>query len=70
MATAQIKKVIKIGGSLAIILPNEWLKGKIQAGAEMVVIENGELVIFPVNLERTFSLNQLKSRVLQTRNGN
>jgi len=49
MATAQIKKVIKIGGSLAIILPNEWLKGKIQAGAEMVVIENGELIIYPVN---------------------
>jgi len=54
MATAQIKKVIKIGGSLVIILPIEWAKGKVQPGQEMVVIGNGELRIFPVHLkERT-----------------
>ncbi len=51
MATAHIKKVIKIGGSLAIILPTEWAKGKVQPGEEMVVIGNGELRIFPVHLK-------------------
>lgn len=49
MATAHIRKVIKIGGSLAIILPTEWAKGKVKAGEEMVVIGDGdELRIFPV----------------------
>jgi len=51
MATAHIKKVIKIDGSLAIILPNEWTKGKIESGEEKVVIGNGELRIFPVHLK-------------------
>jgi antitoxin component of MazEF toxin-antitoxin module len=51
MATAHIKKVIKIGGSLAIILPAEWAKEKVQPGEEMVVIGNGELRIFPVHLK-------------------
>jgi antitoxin component of MazEF toxin-antitoxin module len=49
MATAHIKKVIKIGGSLAIILPTEWTKGNVEAGQEMVVVGNGELHIFPVH---------------------
>jgi hypothetical protein len=49
MTTAQIKKVIKIGGSLAIILPGQWVKGNIEAGQEMVVIGNGELRIIPVH---------------------
>ena len=57
MATARIKKVIKIGGSLAIILPNEWMKGKIQPGEEMVVIADGELRIFPVHLENSNQAN-------------
>ena len=51
MATAHIKRVIKIGGSLAIILPVEWTKGKVEPGEEMVVIGNGELRIFPVHLK-------------------
>lgn len=51
MATAHIKKVIKIGGSLAIILPIQWTKGKVKAGEEMVVIGNGELRIFPAHIE-------------------
>ncbi len=51
MATTHIKKVIKIGGSLAIILPNKWAKGKVQPGQEMVVVANGELRIFPVHLK-------------------
>ena len=50
MATAHIKKVIKIGGSLAIILPIEWTKGKIEPGEEMVVIGDEDLRIFPVHL--------------------
>ena len=49
MATAHIKKVIKIGGSLAIILPTEWAKGNIEVGQEMVIVGNGELRIFPVS---------------------
>jgi len=51
MATAHVKKVIKIGGSLAIILPTQWTKGKVEAGQEMVVVGNGELRIFPVKLQ-------------------
>lgn len=50
MATAEIKRVLKIGGSLAIILPKSWTKGKVQPGTEMVVVGNGELRIFPVHL--------------------
>ena len=51
MATAYIKKVIKIGGSLAIILPTQWAKGKVEPGQEMVVVGNGELRISPVHLK-------------------
>jgi antitoxin component of MazEF toxin-antitoxin module len=49
MATASIRKIIRIGGSLAIILPSQWAKGKIKPGDEMVVVSNGELRIIPVN---------------------
>jgi len=51
MATVYIKKIIKIGGSLAIILPAQWAKGKVEPGQEMVVVGNGELRIFPVHLK-------------------
>ena len=51
MATVHIKKVIKIGGSLAIILPTQWAKGKVGPGQEMVVVGNGELRIFPLHLK-------------------
>ena len=51
MATANVKRVIKIGGSLAIILPWQWAKGKIKPGQEMVVVANGDLRIFPVHDE-------------------
>jgi antitoxin component of MazEF toxin-antitoxin module len=53
MATADIKKVIKIGGSLAIILPCKWARGKVKPGTEMVVVANGELRIFPVHLKES-----------------
>ena len=49
MATADIKRVIKIGGSLAIILPCKWARGKVKPGQEMIVVGNGELRIFPVH---------------------
>ena len=49
MSTAMVKRIIKIGGSLAIILPHQWAKGKVRAGQEMVVVGNGELHIFPVH---------------------
>ena len=51
MATAHIKRVIRIGGSLAVILPTKWAKGKVRAGQEMVVVGNGELRMFPVHPE-------------------
>lgn len=51
MTTASVKRVIKIGGSLAIILPWQWAKGKIRPGQEMVVVANGDLRIFPVHDE-------------------
>ncbi|GAI76395.1 unnamed protein product [marine sediment metagenome] len=53
MAAAHIKKVIKIGGSLAIILPCQWAKGKVKPGEEMVVVGNDELRIFPVHFEHS-----------------
>ena len=56
MATAHIKKVIKIGGSLAIILPTQWTKGNVVAGQEMVVVGNGELRIFPVHAKEIRTL--------------
>ena len=49
MTIAVVKKVIKIGGSLAIILPCQWAKGKVRVGQEMVIVGNGELRIFPVH---------------------
>lgn len=51
MATANIKRIIKLGGSLAIILPSQWAKGKVKPGQEMVVVGNRELRIFPVHLD-------------------
>ncbi len=52
MTSAEIKRVLKIGGSLVIVLPRYWTKGRIKAGEEMVVVGNGELRIFPVHLKR------------------
>ena len=49
MATAHIKKVIRLGGSLAIVLPSQWARGRVKAGEEMVVVGNGELRIFPAH---------------------
>ena len=49
MSTVHIKKLLRIGGSLAIILPSQWTKGRVKAGEEMVVVGNSELRIFPVH---------------------
>ena len=49
MAIAQIKKVLKIGGSLAVVLPKNWTQGKVKAGEELVLIANGELRLIPVH---------------------
>lgn len=51
MPTVHIKKVIKIGGSLAIILSTQWAKGKVKPEEEMVVVGNGELRVIPVHLK-------------------
>ncbi len=60
MAKAHIKKVIRLGGSLAMILPHQWAKGKVEAGGEMVVVGNSELYIFPVHLKHS----EIKERKL------
>jgi len=65
MATADIKRVIKLGGSLAIILPSRWAKGKVKPGQEMVVIANGELRIFPVHEEGGQAQHETESKSKQ-----
>ena len=57
MATVHIKKVIKIGGALAIVSPSQWAKGKVEPGEEIVVVGNGKLRIFPLH-QRGRSLEQ------------
>ncbi len=49
MAIAQIKRVLKIGGSLAVVLPKSWTQGKLKAGEEVVLIGDGELRLVPVH---------------------
>ena len=50
MASASIRRVIRIGGSLALTLPPEWArKGKLGAGDEVALIANGELRIVPIH---------------------
>jgi len=49
VATARIRRVLRVGGSLAIVLPSSWVKGRIKVGEEMVIVENSELRIFPVH---------------------
>lgn len=63
MATVYIKKIIKIGGSLAIILPTQWTKGRVEPGQEMVMVGTDELRIFPVHLKvsRQDSKNEVES---------
>ena len=63
MATVHIKKIIRIGGSLAIILPSQWAKGKVKPGEEMVVVGDGGLHIFPVHFKenRAQEENQLQN---------
>ena len=61
MATANIKKIIRIGGSLAIILPSQWAKGRVKPGEEMVVVGNSELRIFPVTMEMAVRIRKAGS---------
>jgi len=51
MAIAEVKRVLKLGDSLAIVLPNSWVKGRVKAGEEIVVIGNGELRVIPVHVK-------------------
>ena len=63
MATAVVKKIVKIGGSMALILPCAWTKGKMQPGDEVVVISNGELRIFPVHPKDEVKAQELLVKV-------
>ncbi len=49
MASASIKRVIRIGGSLSVTLPPAWAKGKVSAGDEVALIGNGELRLMPLH---------------------
>lgn len=49
MAIAEIKRIIRIGGSMAVILPCHWAKRKVRPGQEVVIIGNDELRIFPIH---------------------
>ena len=62
IATADVKKVIKIGGSLAIILPYKWARGKVRPGQEMVVVGNGELRIIPIHDEAEQNKDEAHNR--------
>lgn len=63
MATASIRRVIRIGGSLALTLPPDWAKGKIVAGDEVAVISSKkELRIYPVQLEETDEVGRGKNK--------
>ena len=53
MAIAEVKRVLKLGGSLAIVLPSSWVKDRVKAGEEIVVIGNGELRVIPVHLKES-----------------
>ena len=53
MTIAEVKRVLKLGGSLAIVLPSSWVKGRVKAGEEIVVISNGELRVIPVHLKES-----------------
>lgn len=48
MATAIIKKVIRIGESLTIILPSQWMEVTVKPREEMVMVGNEELCSFMV----------------------
>lgn len=65
MTTAHIKKAIKIGGSLAIILPRKWVTGRIEPGQEMIVVANGELRIFPVHEKDELAHNEAENKSMR-----
>ena len=49
MAIAEIKRVLKLGGSLAIVIPSHWAKGRLKAGEQVAIVGNGELRIIPIH---------------------
>lgn len=52
MNGVEIKKIIKIGGSVAIILPKACAMGKLKPGEEMVLVGNPDsgIHIYPVRV--------------------
>ena len=66
MAFAEIKKVIRIGGSLAIILPCKWTKENVKVGQEMVLVGNGELRIIPLRQKETLQDGENRGEDQQT----
>lgn len=48
MTTVDIKKVLKIGGSFAVILPKRWARQNVSVGQEMIVVGTDTLTIYPV----------------------
>jgi hypothetical protein len=48
MTIIAVKKVIQIGGSVAITLPKEWAKDHVKPGDEMYIVATDELHIAKV----------------------
>jgi len=66
MTGASIRRVIRIGGSLAITLPRAWAKGKIVAGDEVALIGNEDLRIFPIHSEVSRQDNKIEDTGAKT----
>lgn len=52
MTITAVKKIIQIGGSLAITLPKEWAKDHVKPGDEMYIVATDELHIAKVPQHR------------------
>lgn len=61
MTIAAINKVLKLIGSLAIILLASWAKGRVKAGKEIVVAGNDVLRIFPVHVKERVEEESLQN---------
>lgn len=48
MTITAVKKVIRIGGSVAITLPKEWAKDHVKPGDEMYIVATDDLHIAKV----------------------
>ncbi len=70
MTITAVKKVIQIGGSVAITLPKEWAKDHVKPGDEMYIVATDELHIAKVpqkakSLEKKLEVEKVKAEELK-----